>query len=145
MGIDTLIRREEKKWFNRFCDDWNTSTMPDDKYYDLEAWNRQNGGGNVEEMHNDFMFGMSDEQQLNAQNRRASQLEQDKRYNARVQEMKRHLIDLKSNNKKEFQNLENQHVQKKETFESLAAKRRRKKVEDQVKRFGKHPANFTMD
>merc|ERR1712187_283311 len=81
VGIDTLVKREEKKWFNKFCDDWNTSTLADEKYYDLDAWNKQNGGGNVESVHannNQYMFGsMTDEQQLKAQQRAQRQMVSD--------------------------------------------------------------------
>eukprot|EP01084_Bolivina_argentea_P084051 152117_1 len=139
--VDNLVKRDEKKWFAKFCDDWNTSTMADDKYYDLDKWNKANGGDEsvMATMH------MSDEQKLNLRKKEQRQKDQDRRYSARVQEMKRQLIQLKSNNKRGFQSLNDQYIPKKETFESLAAKRQAKKVEDRFKRFGKYDTNYTLD
>eukprot|EP01084_Bolivina_argentea_P123983 219705_1 len=120
--------------------------MADNKYYDIDKWNKANGGGDnetIDRMENGF--GMSDEQRLMVEQRAARQYESDKRYAARVQEMKKHLIHLKSSDKKQFQNLTDQHIPRKETFESLAAKRKAKKVEDRVKRFGKYNTNVSWD
>merc|ERR1712129_269487 len=65
-------------------------------------------------------------------------------FNARVDEMKRCLVDLKSKNHKQYENLEKQHnVRRNETFGSLADRRKRQKIEKQTRQnHGRHPAEF---
>jgi len=38
---DMVGGREEKALFSEFVEDYNTSTLPHEKYYDLAAWDKQ--------------------------------------------------------------------------------------------------------
>ena len=150
VSLDTLVPRDERKWFASFCDDWNTSTMPNDKYYNLDKWNKANGGGDVAMIHGngnreEMMIGMSDEQRLNMKKREERKLAEERRTNARIQAMKEQLTDLKSRDKRGFENLNDQYAPTQETFASLRRKREQKKTEDRVKRFGKYDIHATLD
>ena len=145
VAVDNLVKRDERKWFAKFCDDWNTSTMPDPKYYDLDKWNRANGGGDTAMVHDQFSYGLSDEHQLMMEKRAAREQERDRRDSARIHVMKRHLSDLQRTDAKKFAHITDQHLPRKETFESLAAKRRAKKIEDETKRLGKYGRGAVMD
>ena len=39
---EQMTKREEKELFAEFAEDFNTSTLPHEKYYDLEKVNRTN-------------------------------------------------------------------------------------------------------
>ena len=145
VAVDNLVKRDERTWFAKFCDDWNTSTMPDPKYYDLDKWNRANGGGDTAAVHDQFSYGLSDEHKLMMEKRAAREQERDRRDSARIHVMKRHLSDLKRSDIKKFDHITDQHLPRQETFESLAAKRRAKKIEDEVKRSGKYGRRTVMD
>ena len=124
--------------------------MPDDKYYNLDKWNKKNGGGDVAMVHQgrdqQAMMGiLSDEQQLKMKQREERRLTEERRTNARIQAMKEQLKDLKSRDKQGYMQLNDQYAPTQETFESLRRKREQKKTEERIKRFGKYPANVTLD
>lgn len=38
MNIESLGQYEEKKLFDDFIEDYNTASMPEKKYYDVNLW-----------------------------------------------------------------------------------------------------------
>ena len=43
--LETMSRFEEKELFKTFMEDYNTATLPHDKYYSLETYEKTTGGG----------------------------------------------------------------------------------------------------
>jgi len=46
--IEGLSRHEEKELFRMYMEDYNTATLPHQKYYDLEAYDQRGDGRNEE-------------------------------------------------------------------------------------------------
>jgi hypothetical protein len=38
---ETISKDQNKKEFARFMEDYNTATLPDEKYYNMESYNRR--------------------------------------------------------------------------------------------------------
>jgi len=136
---ETLPMREERKWWAQFCDDWNTGTMVDSKYYDIEKWENDIKSSENNNSNNDITYGATDEELLRIQRQEIRKTAQQKAYHERVTEMRIELKNLKSQHDAKYHELVAKHVPKQHTFETIEAKRRADKIAEHVKKFGKHP------
>jgi len=136
---ETLPTREERKWWAQFCDDWNTGTMIDDKYYDIEKWDNDRKLLENSNNKNDMICGATDEELLRMQRQETRKVAQQKAYHARVAQMLDEVKNLKSHQDAKFNDLVAKHVPMQHTFETIKAKRRADKIAENVKKFGKFP------
>ena len=134
---EALSRREEKEQFREFMEDFNTATLPHDKYYDLEAWarkEREAREGNVDES---GMAGMTDEERLRYQRRRREEEAKKRMEDERLQQMRRALERAKEAGGGGWAEVQKRNeVTAKPTFESIAKQREKDKkaAEDKLKR-----------
>jgi len=40
VNIESVAKHEEKAYFKEYAEDYNTNTLPDDKFYDLDRWTK---------------------------------------------------------------------------------------------------------
>ncbi|KAI8975650.1 hypothetical protein BDF20DRAFT_822378, partial [Mycotypha africana] len=74
--VETLSNNKRKELFNDFMEDYNTATMPHEKYYDLEKWERRQEAIRMGEKpapgNGAFFDFNNDEERLRAQHRQAA-------------------------------------------------------------------------
>ena len=139
---DSLSKREEKELFAEYAEDYNTSTLPHEKYYDLDKWERENqkatGAGA------DDLVGLSDEDRLRIERQRAKASTAAAHEDARIHTMKALMArerEAKSEAWLEIEKRQRASLQQ-STFESIAKKREQDKkdqeaLEKEKQRLGK--------
>ena len=144
---DELSAKEEKKWWIKFCDDWNTSTMADEKYYDLDKWDKEQSKIKKNNVPDDsHIYGLVNDEELLRQQRQQQRFEErTRKEQARVAAYKANLKEMQGKRSKEFEKLREKHAPKEHTFESLAAQRRKDKIEKSVARMGRYGAGVAYD
>ena len=147
ISIDTLLPREQKNYWAKFCDDFNTGTMAHEKYYNLDKWeteqknsNNGNSGNGIDRIDDmKIMRIISDEELLRIEAKKDRERLRENMDKKRLIEMKKNIKKLKSQNEGRYNKLQEQHaLQAKETFDSIQAKRREKNIQQNVSRHGKY-------
>ena len=125
---EALSRREERELFAEFCEDFNTATLPSDKYYDLEAWSRREreaAAGPASAAASASASGLSDEERLRHVRRLREEEGRRRVEDERLREMKRVLEQAKAAGGGGWQEVQRRHdpAQARPTFESIARQR----------------------
>lgn len=138
---DNLTKREEKELFAEYAEDFNTSTLPHEKYYDLDKWERsqQGRGGPVDDLQ-----GVSDEDRLRIERQRAKASTAQAHEEARIHMMKALMAKERESKSEAWLEIEKRQRAslQQSTFESIAKKREQDKkdqeaLEKEKQRLGK--------
>eukprot|EP00466_Bigelowiella_natans_P010411 jgi/Bigna1/86669/estExt_fgenesh1_pg.C_120201 len=126
-----MNKREEEDFFSMYCEDYNTCTLPDDKYYNLGAWEmreaKKRGLSTVQELYTDEKT-MTDEEKAAMERRRIRDEQRQRTEDARTYMLMKQLKEAKRTDAAAFNRIEEEHRAKgPETFESIAKKRRLEK------------------
>ena len=134
---EALNRREEKEAWLEYMEDYNTATLADDKYYDIEAWMRKQrearaaaGGARDEEKDS----ALTDEERVRLDRRRREDEGRKRLEDLRLHEMKRALERAKEQGGGQWNDVQKRNeVTAKPTFESIAKQRELEKREAEQK------------
>ena len=123
-----LSQRDERELFSEYCEDYNTCTLPDEKYYNIAAWEmeeaRRRGVKSRQDLY-DLDAGMTDEEKAALERRRLRDAERTRVEDARTRALMMELKRAKREDSALFREIEEQHRAKgPETFESIAKKRK---------------------
>ena len=139
---EALNRREEKELWLQYMEDYNTATLPDDKYYDVEQWMRkqreakqqqQQQKGQARDEH-EHGSGLTDEERMRLERRRREEEGKKRLEELRLNEMKRALERAKEQGGGEWREVQKRNeVSAKPTFESIAKQRELEKREAELK------------
>jgi len=126
-----LNRREEEDFFSMYCEDFNTCTLPDEKYYDVRAWEmkeaKKRGLNSVQELYTNKST-MTDEEKAAMERRALRDREREEKEQARTFMLKEQLKKAKATDSAAFREIEERNrATGPETFESIALKRKRDK------------------
>ena len=116
--------REERELFRGFVEDYNTATMPNDKYYNIEKWHQSQRAAGDDDAADD-MRGLTDEQVL-AWQRAAARIEDAKRLESeRVYRLRQELSRAKESGGEDWNRIvaRNEASMIAPTFESIAKAR----------------------
>ena len=134
---ESLGRREERELFAEYMEDYNTATLPHERFYDAEAWARKEREGKEQRPDDLGLVGMSDEERLRYLRRKREEEGRKAQEDARLQEMKRALEVAKERGGGGWEEVQRRNeVTAKPTFESIAKQREKDKkaAEDKLKR-----------
>ena len=119
---ETMSKRDEKELFAEFAEDYNTSTFPHEKYYDLDKWERseQSRVGARDEM-----AGLTDEERMRVERQRSRASTAAAHEEARIQTMKLLMAKERAAGTEAWQEIEKRQQAglQKATFESIAKQR----------------------
>jgi len=126
-----LNRREEEDYFSMYCEDYNTCTLPDDKYYNIAKWEineaKKRGLKTVQELYTSSK-GMTDEEKAQMERRAARDQQRQNKEDARAYALMQELKKAKETDRARFNEIAEEHrARGPETFESVALKRKRAK------------------
>jgi hypothetical protein len=123
---ENLGRKEEKTMFREFMEDYNTSTFPDDKYYDLGRWQATQVAQKPANVYNSRI---SDEERLRLERQQEHEKKKDEIEKARVMVFAEALREGKKQGSEKVKEIEKRNAPGsfKPTFESIAADRERRK------------------
>ena len=132
---EALNRREEKDSWLQYMEDYNTATLPHDKYYDIEAWMRKQREGKLAGVRDDEKeSGLTDEERVRLDRRRREEEGKKRVEELRLHEMKRALERAKEQGGGEWREVQKRNeVSAKPTFESIAKQREMEKREAEQK------------
>jgi hypothetical protein len=128
-----MTKREEKELFAEFQEDYNTSTFPHEKYYDLEKWERseqaRRGTGTA-----DDLAGVADEDRIRIERQRAAARASAAHEKARLQAMKEQMAKERASGSSAWAEIERrqQASLQKSTFESIAKQREQAKRDEEA-------------
>jgi len=127
---ENLNRWEEKSMFREYCEDYNTGTFPDEKYYDLGRWQAKNQL-EMKQTANVFNSRLSDEERLRIERQQQNEAQSKAQDDLRMAAMVKALKEGKEKGTDRYQEIARRHAPTapKPTFESIAAERLRKKRE----------------
>lgn len=96
-----LNKREEEDYFSMYCEDYNTCTLPDEKYYNIRSWEMREaskrGLKTVQELYTDTNT-MTDEEKAAMERRRLQDELRKKQEDARTFAMMQALREVKAEN-----------------------------------------------
>lgn len=128
---EQMTKREERELFSEFAEDYNTSTLPHEKYYDLEKWEREQAAKGP---HVDELAGKSDEERMRIERQRARAAAAAAHEEARIQTMKALMAKERASGSEAWQEIQKRQQEslQKATFESIAKKREQEKREQDL-------------
>ena len=123
---ETMSKRDEKELFAEFAEDFNTSTLPHEKYYDLDKWERSE---QARVGTRDELAGLTDEDRMRVERQRARQSTTQAHEDARIQTMKLLMAKERASGSEAWQEIERRQQAglQKSTFESIAKQREQDK------------------
>lgn len=131
MHRDRISRRDEQDMEKKFMEEFNTSTFPHEKYYNLEKWERENKTSLIDKKNKlDVWLPTNDDEILRLERKHKRKKTETALQTQRLQHWTRALKQLKQDGSEEFKALNKKYMggREKSTIESLARKRHHEKT-----------------